>query len=133
MIKLPILMYIGDDVANLEQLKRALDVAPNVIAASGIDPVGQDSEAFRRALKHVIDPKNGALSKSAYAQLTAADEIIADADKQGRPDTSLDLLTESKSLAELAILYSWPLEDAAYTLGLAIGLTFACGIGGGVQ
>jgi hypothetical protein len=107
---------IGAESGDDEQLSRALSIAPHVIAAAGIQPIGRDTNAFSSALDHVLGEAGRASSEQPYEQLSAiADQLEEEMKRRG-------ITTD---LAALATAYMTPREDAAYSLGLAVGLTFA--------
>jgi hypothetical protein len=113
-----------DVAAPTEELERALSAAPGLLAVEGIlgGVSARDHESYYAALKLVMSDDKARESEDAYQTLTALDKLVG-------PELHGRLLdTETDEFAEQAILYSSPRENAAYALGLAVGLLFAGGV-----
>jgi hypothetical protein len=116
-----ILTAIGAEHGDSKELSRALTVAPQMIAAAGIQPVGRDTDAFENAIHYVLGEEGRKQSTMPLDELSQiADMVKGDLLKRGL----------NHDLASLAVAYMTSREDAAYSLGLAVGLTFARCLGG---
>ena len=112
-----------DSDVSTEMLERAMSVAPGLLAVDGLlgAAADRDHEAFYGALGSVMSKEGKAQADNAYKTLCELDRLV-DVEMHKRL-----LGEEHGEFAELVIVYTCVREDAAYALGLAVGLLFAGG------